>query len=66
MRGKRFGALTGIPALAALVVCLCAPAVALDPERSVGQYLHGVWQTADGLPDNYVTSIVQTCLVRPR
>ena len=47
---------------AVMALCLvCIPAtLALDPERSVRQYVHNAWQTDDGLPQNYVQAIIQT------
>jgi len=47
---------------AAVVASLlaAAPATALDPERAVTQYRHQVWNTAEGLPQSSVESIVQT------
>ncbi len=33
---------------------------ALDPERSITQYIHKVWTTEDGLPQNTILSIIQT------
>lgn len=35
-------------------------ALALDPRKALTQYSHRVWQTDDGLPQNYVHAIVQT------
>lgn len=35
-------------------------AFALDPGKRITQYVHDVWQTDDGLPQNTVRSIVQT------
>lgn len=32
----------------------------IDPAKSISQYVHSVWQTEDGLPQNTVTSIAQT------
>ena len=36
------------------------PAFALDPSRTLTQYLHRIWQLPQGLPDATVTSILQT------
>src|SRR5215831_18095042 len=36
------------------------PAFALDPNRTLTQYLHRIWQLPQGLPDATVTSILQT------
>ena len=48
-------------ALAAAMLALypCA-ALALDPHRSLRQYVHRVWQTEHGLPQNTVFAIAQT------
>jgi signal transduction histidine kinase/ligand-binding sensor domain-containing protein/CheY-like chemotaxis protein len=44
-------------ALAGLLPALHA--FGLDPARAVTQHVHDVWETADGLPQNSVTSIVR-------
>ena len=36
-----------------------APAAALDPLKTIGQYVHRSWQTDDGLPQNSIIGIVQ-------
>jgi len=36
------------------------PAQALDPSKSITQYVHQMWQTEDGLPHDSITAIVQT------
>lgn len=41
-------------------VLTVATAFGLDPRHSPSQYSLRVWQTADGLPDNFIQSIVQT------
>lgn len=33
---------------------------ALDPDKAITQFLHTSWQTAEGLPQNSISSIVQT------
>lgn len=35
-------------------------ALALNSQQASDQYLHDVWTTEDGLPQNSITSIVQT------
>lgn len=35
-------------------------AFALDPKKAITQYVHDVWTTEDGLPQNSILSIVQT------
>jgi PAS domain S-box-containing protein len=37
-----------------------APARALDGKKAPTQYLHRVWTSKDGLPENYVTAILET------
>jgi diguanylate cyclase (GGDEF)-like protein len=46
--------------LAALLLAAAPRAWALDPAKVPTQYVHNVWQTKDGLPQNTVTSIAQT------
>ncbi|MBK6425945.1 MAG: response regulator [Blastocatellia bacterium] len=46
--------------MATIVLVACHAAVALDPNKSIGQFIHHAWQTEDGLPDSLVTSIIQT------
>ncbi|MBI3005975.1 MAG: hypothetical protein HYY49_11270 [Ignavibacteriales bacterium] len=33
---------------------------ALDPDKAISQFLHKVWQSEDGLPQNSITSLLQT------
>lgn len=44
----------------ALVLALPTGAAALDPSKAITQYLHDIWQTRDGLPQNTITAIAQT------
>jgi len=37
-----------------------ARVLALDPAKAITQYMHDVWQTGDGHPQNTVTAIAQT------
>ncbi len=46
--------------MAIVVLVVCNAAVALDPRKSIGQFIHQAWQTEDGLPDSSVTTILQT------
>ena len=49
--------------LGALAVCLPihpARAIAADHYTRISEYVHDVWQTADGLPQNAVQAIAQT------
>ncbi|WP_224365002.1 two-component regulator propeller domain-containing protein [Hyalangium versicolor] len=36
------------------------PASALDPDKSLVQFPHRVWQTTDGLPENAIEALAQT------
>src|SRR5450432_2112105 len=40
--------------------CLCANVYALNPQKAITHYSHGVWRTADGLPQDSVRAIAQT------
>ncbi|HYB95243.1 MAG TPA: two-component regulator propeller domain-containing protein [Vicinamibacterales bacterium] len=49
--------------LSALVVAILAitpSAYALDPAKAISQYVHLVWDSDDGLPQNSVSAVVQT------
>ena len=37
-----------------------APALALDPNKALTQYVHNAWQTDQGLPQNSVQAVLQT------
>jgi|GEM_PF-2353528 len=45
--------------LGVCLLLLTLPVIALDPTRAVTQYARKHWQVEDGLPQNYVTSIIQ-------
>jgi signal transduction histidine kinase/CheY-like chemotaxis protein/ligand-binding sensor domain-containing protein/HPt (histidine-containing phosphotransfer) domain-containing protein len=47
-------------AAALLLVVAAFPVMALDPHKSIGQYVHRSWQTEDGLPQNSISGIVQS------
>ncbi|MGV8930744.1 MAG: sensor histidine kinase [Luteimonas sp.] len=52
-----------LPSLALGVLCfvgVAQPANALDPAKALTQYVHTVWRTDDGLPQNSVTRILET------
>jgi len=36
------------------------PAFALDPQKTISQYIVHSWTSEDGLPQNTVTAVVQT------
>lgn len=49
--------------LAIALLCIVAAiqsAQALDPKKSLTQYVHSVWRTEDGLPQSAVTKILET------
>lgn len=51
------------PSLICLVAALLAlpsRAAALDPAKAITQFMHSVWQTRDGLPQNTISAIAQT------
>ena len=51
------------PSLVLGLLCvtgLVQPAAALDPAKAITQYVHTVWRTDDGLPQNSVTAILET------
>ncbi|MFA5911171.1 MAG: two-component regulator propeller domain-containing protein [Vicinamibacterales bacterium] len=52
------------PFLRGCIICILLlaprPALALDPAKAITQYLHEIWQTKDGLPQNTITAIAQT------
>ncbi len=52
--------LVSLCAIMALCFACIPAALALDPDKSVRQYVHNAWQTDDGLPQNYVQAIIQT------
>lgn len=37
-----------------------SPAHALNPFKAISQYVHAVWDTDQGLPQNSITAILQT------
>ncbi len=50
----------GFRTLAAIVLVAAAnPVRALDPEKSIAQYVHRSWDTSSGLSQNSITAIVQ-------
>ncbi len=57
-RRRRVG-WTGIVALA-LTLAAAPAAVALDPARTLQQYVHEVWEVDRGLPQNSVLDVVQS------
>jgi PAS domain S-box-containing protein len=46
----------------AALLCLLSPPVkaALDPSLAISQYIHDVWKTGNGLPQNSILCIAQT------
>ncbi|HET8890752.1 MAG TPA: two-component regulator propeller domain-containing protein [Candidatus Angelobacter sp.] len=43
-----------------LCVCFAGAALGLDPHKPISQYLHKVWRSEDGLPQNSIQTMVQT------
>ncbi len=41
-------------------ICIVQSSFALDPYKTIAQYIHTNWQTEDGLPQNAVQCILQT------
>ncbi|MEW6131104.1 MAG: two-component regulator propeller domain-containing protein [Acidobacteriota bacterium] len=54
------GCLKFVCLLAVVFLTLNRPALALDSQHPISFYIHEVWQTENGLPQNNVRSIVQT------
>jgi len=46
--------------LQAVLLLATTAAAALDPAKSVKQYVHSSWTSSDGLPENVVYAITQT------
>jgi diguanylate cyclase (GGDEF)-like protein len=46
--------------LFSLLFCSLSPVLALEPGRAITQYVHDIWQTKDGLPQNTITAVAQT------
>jgi ligand-binding sensor domain-containing protein len=44
----------------AMLVCCPANVLALDQRKAVTQYVHDVWTSNDGLPQDSINAIVQT------
>jgi signal transduction histidine kinase/ligand-binding sensor domain-containing protein/CheY-like chemotaxis protein/HPt (histidine-containing phosphotransfer) domain-containing protein len=42
------------------LLLLATPVTALDPTKSIRQYVHRFWQTDDGLPQNTIVGMVQS------
>jgi signal transduction histidine kinase/ligand-binding sensor domain-containing protein/ActR/RegA family two-component response regulator len=55
---RRQAALRALAALAALL--WTTHAAALDPSKAIRQYVHRSWQTDDGLPQNFISSLAQS------
>ncbi|HEY2113655.1 MAG TPA: two-component regulator propeller domain-containing protein, partial [Candidatus Angelobacter sp.] len=43
-----------------LYVCLTGAALGLDPHKPISQYVHKVWYSDDGLPQNSIQAMLQT------
>src|SRR5262245_48789780 len=54
-------AIRGLALAAGLLMTLVPrPASALDPTRTIVQYVHRSWETEDGLPQNSISAIAQS------
>ncbi len=49
-----------VPVCISILFVWCTPGLALDPNRTLSQYVHRIWQLPQGLPDATITSILQT------
>ncbi len=49
-----------LAALAAWALLAPGTSAALDPQKSISQYVHDAWQTADGLPQATVHALLQS------
>jgi ligand-binding sensor domain-containing protein/signal transduction histidine kinase len=58
-RAARLAALAGLSSLLIGVIGT-TPAAALDPRKSIGQYVYDAWGTRDGLPVFSVNSVART------
>ncbi|HEX4231602.1 MAG TPA: two-component regulator propeller domain-containing protein [Bryobacteraceae bacterium] len=56
--------LARLPAFVRTLACFCAFALpllaSLDPNKSIAQYIHDTWDSANGLPQNSVLCLEQT------
>src|SRR5262249_47445725 len=43
-----------------LVLSLAGSARCLDPHKSISEYVHNVWRSEDGLPQNSIQALLQT------
>lgn len=61
MNNNRLSLYDVLPPLIVLAILFLSPraAYALDPGRALTQYMQTVWQTAQGLPQNTILSVVQ-------
>ncbi|MGZ4841589.1 MAG: ligand-binding sensor domain-containing protein, partial [Candidatus Angelobacter sp.] len=41
-------------------LCLAGAAWCLDPHKPITQYVHTVWRSEDGLPQNSIQALLQT------
>lgn len=58
-RAARLAALAGLSSLLIGVIGT-TPAAALDPRKSIGQYIYDAWGTRDGLPVFSVNAVART------
>ncbi len=58
LRGSKRGAVRPLLAVLLLASSICS--AALEPAKSIKQYVHNVWTASDGLPQNSIFAILQT------
>jgi signal transduction histidine kinase/ligand-binding sensor domain-containing protein len=56
----RKGLTIGIAALTLLALWGVPNSCALDPNKAIAEYVHNIWRTKEGLPQNSVSAVVQT------
>ncbi|HEV2102389.1 MAG TPA: two-component regulator propeller domain-containing protein, partial [Candidatus Acidoferrum sp.] len=52
--------LASVLLLCGLLLCFSRPARALNDDKSIAQYVHKIWDSNNGLPENDVRAILQT------
>ena len=60
---RKQATLQSLPCVAILLIALIVPVVdtfALDPDKSITQYVHDIWQSEQGLPQSSINCILQT------
>ena len=60
IRRSNFAFLLRLLVVCAVFACVVPSARGLDPTKRVSQYVHDVWNTTDGLPQDSVNAMAQT------